>query len=177
MNLPNPDLVVDTFLRVRDMNFNSYINQLRSELIPAVRRLQSEGKIVWHSFLLHGQQHLGGRVPATDQDFFVHIRLSLPEGADLQNFISHLPANFEQPIESPLTPMNEFGNADFKGQDWRYAWKMLGEASEWVLTLIESYSGNTQIPINNIIQFLHYITNPLTLGHKCLFVPGGFGSF
>ncbi len=177
MNLPNPNLAVDTFFRIKDMNFSAYIDQLRSELLPVVRRLQSEGKIVWHSFLLHGQQQLGGRVPTTDQGSFIHIRLSLPEGADLQEFISNLPEHFEQPIESPLAPMNEFGNAEFEGQDWRYAWKMLGEASEWVLRLIESYSGKTEIPTNNIIQLLHYITNPLTLGHKCLFVPGGFISF
>ena len=173
MELPNPGLIVDTFIRIRDLNLNVYISQLRAELIPEIRKLQSEGKIIWYGFLIHDQKNLGGRVPSTDQNFYIHLRLSLPEGADIDQFIRQLPSHFQQPIESSLSPIGGINASILNDQNWVYAWKVHGEASEWILRMVESHSQDAIIPIEHIIQFMHYITNPLTIGHECLFIPHG----
>jgi len=177
MELPNRDLIVDTFIRIRDLNLDAYISQLRSELIPEIRQLQSEGKIIWYGFLIHDHTNLGGRVPSTDQNPYIHIRLSLPEGADIDQFIHQLPSHFQQPTQSSLSPIGGIEASILNDQNWLYAWKVHGEASEWILRMVESHAHQANIPIQHIIQFMHYITNPLTIGHKCLFIPHGFMSF
>lgn len=177
MELPNLDLIVDTFIRIRDHNFDAYMSQLRAELIPEIRELQSEGKIIWYGFLIHDHKNLGGRVPSTDQNLYIHLRLSLPEGADVDQFIRQLPAHFQEPRKSSLSAIGGIDASIMKDQDWVYAWKVHGEASEWILRMLEAHAQDATIPIQHIIQFMHYITNPLMIGHKCLFIPGGFVSF
>lgn len=177
MELPNPDLVVDTFIPIKDLNFDAYISQLRSDVIPEIRKMQSENKIVWYSFLIHDHKTLSGRVPTTDKNHYIHIRLGLPEGADINQFINQLPSHFQQPIQNPLTPLHGIEPSALNDNNWIYAWKVHGEASEWVLKMVESHGHNASIPIQHMIQFMHYITNPLMIGHKCLFIPQGFMSF
>ncbi len=54
MQLPNLNQIVDTFFKINDPNnFNAYITQLRTDLIPEIRKLQSDEKIIWYSFLIH----------------------------------------------------------------------------------------------------------------------------
>jgi hypothetical protein len=177
MELPNRDLIVDTFIPIRDLNLDAYISQLRSELIPEIRKLLSEGKIIWYGFLIHDQKNLGGRVPSMDQNLYIHIRLSLPENADINQFIHQLPSHFQQPIQSSLSLIGGIDPSVLNDQNWLYAWKVHGEASEWILRMVESHTHDANVPIQHIIQFMHYITNPLMIGHKCLFIPHGFMSF
>ena len=169
MELPNLDLIVDTLIRIKDPNLDAYILQLRAELIPDIRNLESKGLIIWYCFLVHDYQNLGGRVPSTDQDLYIHIRLSLPRGEDIDQFIRQLPSHFLMPRKSSLSPMNEIDQSIMKDQQWVYAWKVLGEASEFVLRMLEAHVQDAPIPIRNIIQFMHYITNPLMIGHRCHF--------
>ena len=105
MELPNLELVVDTFFPIKDLNLDAYTLQLRTQLIPEIRRLESEGSIIWYSFLVHDHRNLGGRVPSTDQNLYVHIRLSLQEGVDVDQFISQLPSHFLKPSKISLSPM------------------------------------------------------------------------
>jgi hypothetical protein len=173
MEMPIPNLVVDTFIRIRDFTFDAYISQLRSEVIPEIRRLEREGKIIWYGLLIHNQKHLSGRVPATDQNKYIHIRLGLPEGTDVNKFIHGLPSHFQKPIHTSLPAIGDIESSVLKDQNWLYAWKVHGESSEWVLKMVESHADNANIPIGQILQFMHYITNPLMMGNQCLYIPHG----
>lgn len=175
MELPSEKLNVDTFIKINDLSLGGYIAQLRKDLVPEIRKLEKSNDINWYCVLIHDQGHLGGRVPQNDQNLYIHIRLGLPEGSNIDEFMKNLPPIFQQPIQNPIGPMGSFNASMFKDQDWRYAWKLLGEASEWVLDVVESYEG--VIPVDQIIQLLHYITNPLLLGNKSLFIPSGFMTF
>ena len=86
MHLPKLDMIVDTFIRIEDKNIIKYISQLRTELIPEIRKLQKKKAIIWYAFLVHDYRELDGRVPPTD-DLFIHIRLGLDTGADVDKFI------------------------------------------------------------------------------------------
>ena len=169
MEQPNLDLIVETFICIRAHNADEYMSQLREELIPEIRKLQSEGKIIWYGFLIHENKNLG---------LCIHLRLSLPEGADVDQLIRQLPAHFQETRKSSLSAIGNIDASIMKDQNWVYAWKVHGEASEWILRMLEAHAQNAAIPIQQIIQFMHYITNPLMIGHKCRFIlPDGFISF
>jgi hypothetical protein len=176
MHLPKLDMIVDTYIRIKDRNLQQYISQLRTELIPEIRKLEREEAIIWYAFLVHDYKELGGRVPPTD-DWFIHLRLGLDKGADIEKFISELPKHFEKPIKKGYSSVDGIDGNILKNKDWAYAWKVHGEASEWILRMIESHSDDAEIHIRQIIQFMHFITNPLSIGHRCLFFPSGFISF
>lgn len=177
MQVPNLDLIVDTFIRIKELRLDAYIAQLRTEFIPEIRKLEKEGRIIWYAFLIHDHSQLGGRVPNTDKNLYIHIRLGLPEDADVAQFIKELPSHFEQPEKVFLSEISGVDVSILNGNDWAYAWKVHGEASEWILRLLEAHADDTGIHIPQIIQFLHFITNPLMIGNRCLYLNSGFLRF
>lgn len=176
MHLPKLDRIVDTYIKIKDKSLNSYISQLRNELIPEIRKLEKVGTIIWYSFLVHDHSQLNGRVPPTD-DLYIHIRLGLSNEIDIKEFIKGLPEHFENPENYLLDEMTGIDNLLLKNQDWAYAWKILGEASEWVLSTIESHSNDAEISIRHIIQFMHFISNSFFIGNRSAFFPNGFLRF
>lgn len=169
MQLPKLDRIVDTFIKIENPTLDKYIAQLRSDLIPEIRKLESEGSIVWYAFLVHGQKHLGDRVHSADKNSYIHIRLCPSEGTDIEDFIESLPNHFEQPEKVSLSSIAGVDRSILKEQDWAYGWKLHGETSEWVLKMIETHDQNASIHIQQIIQFLHFITNPLLIGNLSFF--------
>lgn len=177
MQLPNLDLVVDTYFPIKDMRPEAYLSQLRAELLPEIRKLEAERKIIWFGFLIHGARQLAGRVPPTDQTPYVHIRLGLPNGAAIDAFIRQLPNHFQQPQLLPVAAITGVDVSLVRDKNWAYAWKLHGEASDWVLRLIEAHDDDATISIQQVVQFLHFITNALAFGGQCLYMPGGFKQF
>lgn len=175
MLIPNLNCIVDTYFRVKDPNFDPYISQLRTDLIPGIRKLQGDQLIIWYCFLMHGADQLAERVPKTDQNLYVHIRLGLKDGVDINEFKKQLPHNWEKPIKVQLAEISGLNDSRLKDKNWAYAWKLIGEASEWVVQLIENH--RESISIRQVIQFLHFITNPLSIGNQNIFFPSGFLPF
>lgn len=174
MDLPDLNRVVDTYFPITNVNFPEYINQMKRDLLPHVRKLQTEGNIRWFSFLFHPASQLGGREP-NDGRLFIHIRLEPSSQLDLNAFINLLPAHFRNPVGVSLSQISGLEVDKFRNNDWAEAWKIHGAASELVLCLLEGHE--LEPSLQHIVQFLHFITNPLMLGHKCLCIPAGFISF
>ena len=177
MELPNLDLIVDTFIRIRNPNQDAYISQLREELLPEIRKLQKERGIIWYGFLIHDHGNLAGRVPSTDHSPYIHLRLGLPDGSDIDAFIQRLPQHFQKPQKTSLADISGIDVSIMKNQSWAYAWKMHGEASEWVMRMLEAHAEDANIHIQQIIQFMHFLTNPFMIGGRCLCLPTGFLQF
>lgn len=175
MDIPNLTRIVDTYIPISQENLDGYIDQLRREVVPSIRKLQSDGLLRWYSFLIHGADILEGREPM-DTKTYIHLRLEPENGMDIKEFITKLPSHFRNPKPTNLANIGGLDSSVLRDKDWAYAWKLHGEASEWVLSLLETH-GDHPIPLQQIIQFLHFITNPLMLGHKCLCIPAGFLSF
>ena len=112
----------------------------------------------------------------TDRNLFIHIRLEPETDIEIDDFIRMLPPHFQQPKHILFSNISGIDQSILRDNDWAYAWKIHGEASEWVFHLLESHEENP-VNIPQMIQFLHFITNPLLLGHKCLCIPAGFLSF
>ena len=177
MQAPNLDLVVDTFFQIKELRLDAYISQLRTELIPEIRKLEENEKIIWYSFLIHNHRNLDGRVPSTDDNLYIHLRLGLPDGANVEEFINELPGHFEQPKRKTLSAISGVDVSIINENDWAYAWKALGEALEWILGFIEAHAPDADVHISQVIQFLHFFTNPLMIGHRCLYLSSGFLRF
>jgi len=172
MNIPDLSRIIDTYIPI--VSYENYYNQLQQELIPPIRKLQNEDLLNWFSFLIHSSEHLSNR-ESMDNKLYIHLRLEPKNNVTIDMFITKLPKHFIKPIQVPLGAISGLDPSFLQDENWAYAWKLLGESSEWVLSLIESHK--KPIPLNQIIQFLHFITNPLLLGGKCIFFPNGFLPF
>lgn len=160
MQKPDLDLIVDTFFPRQGSTFDEYIAQLRRDLIPQIRQLENAEKIIWYSFLVHGYTNLGHNVSASGQ-MYVHLRMGLPAGANVEEFIQELPPHFQDPQRIPQQKMSGVEKAILKDQEWEYAWKALGETSEWVIGFIEAHEIGVSIPEQHIRQYKHFIENSL----------------
>jgi len=175
MNIPDLTRIVDTYIPMPGGDLNAYFDQLRREVLLSIRKLQSDEVLGWYSFLIHGPDNLAGREPLDDRKY-IHLRLQPKKGMDINEFIGKLPTHFLNPKQVSLANISGIDSSVLRDDDWAYAWKLHGEASEWVLFLLESHRDQA-IPFQQIIQFLHFITNPLGLGGRCLFFPTGFARF
>jgi hypothetical protein len=175
MDAPDLTRIVDTYIPIRHAEPNAYLDQLRRDVVPFIRGLQKDGLLRWFAFLIHGSDMLDGREP-TSTALYVHLRFEPESGIGVTEFIRKLPQHFCKPIQKTLANIDGVELSVLRNEDWANAWKIHGEASEWVLCLLESHS-KSPIPLQQLVQFLHFITNPLMLGHRCLCIPAGFLSF
>ena len=176
MNLPNLTRIVDTYIPIRQPNRDAYLDQLRQEVVPSIRKLQKDGLLSWFSFLIHGPDMLGGREPLNSSRWYIHLRLEPESTIDVEEFITKLPQHFCNPVRKTLREIGGLQDTILHNEDWAYAWKIHGEASEWVVLLLESHR-DSAIPLQQLVQFLHFITNPIMLGNRCLCIPAGFLPF
>jgi hypothetical protein len=119
---------------------------------------------------------LDGREAISTSTLYIHLRLEPESRVDVEEFITKLPQHFCNPIHKTLGEIDGLEHSILHNEDWAYAWKIHGEASEWVVFLLESHR-DSAIPLQQLIQFLHFITNPLMLGNSCLCIPAGFLRF
>ncbi len=147
----------------------SPIDVLRSEVLPHIRELQTTKSIRWFSFLVHTYgRHFTEDDPGDKTNLIIHLLFEPATDLDDQEFIGLLPHHFLEPKHAPaaesVSPKVDKGI--LREHDHAYGWKLFGECSEWVLCLLENYDSGP--PLAQIVQFLHYITNPLGLGEKCV---------
>ena len=174
MKSPNLTRIVDTYVPVTSNDLTGYLNQLRVEVLPPIRQLQADHSVRWFSFLIHNSQQLAGREPE-DGRLFIHIRLEPEDNLAIDEFVRLLPSQFLNPIPAQLSSISGLEGSALRDSNWAEAWRIHGEASEWILGLVEGYENGPSL--EHVIQYLHFFTNPLLLGHRCLCIPAGFISF
>lgn len=172
MEIPDLTRIVDTYVPVATNDLTGYLAQLKRDVLPEIRRLESDKRLRWYAFLLHDSVQLGGREPDGD-GLFIHIRLEPAQGLEMDQFIKHLSGHFFNPRVTQLSPIQDLDSDSLSSA--AHAWFIHGKSSEWVLALLEGHKAEPSL--KNIIQFLHYSTNPIMLGHRCICVPGGYASF
>ena len=166
MNTPNSDRIVEAHVPVL---LDEPTNLLRREVLPHIRQLERGNQLRWFSFLLHPLTAITGDSAA--QGFGIRLRLEPADHLDPDRFLSGLPPSFRQPHRVDLHgPIGGVKEEQLNGGDVVHAWRMIGESSEWVLSLLETHADS--LTPEQIFQFLHYITNPLGLGNQCFWAPG-----
>lgn len=174
MGVPDLGRIVDTYVPVPTNDFATYLSQLRRDVLPHIRALQSGNHLRWFSFLLHDARQLAGREPM-DGRLFIHIRLEPAPDVDISAFIALLPNHFCRPQQVQLSAIAGVDASSLEGDNWAQAWRIHGEASAWVLCLLEGHKGEPSL--QQVVQFLHFITNPLMLGSRCQCTANGLLTF
>lgn len=170
--MEKPDLtrVVEAWIPVTDFEIDAYFARIRDEICPAIKVLRTNGDIRWFSFLLHGcPPHLKNEFQGAD---CWHFRFEPSLGADLNEFMRRIESTFKYPRHGTDRIVSGLSGDLLQERDWSIAWKLIGEASEFALSLCESHSSAP--PATQTIQFMHYITNPMLLGHQCKYDTASF---
>jgi hypothetical protein len=174
METPDLSRVIETSVPIPSLEFGACLGQLRLDVLPHIRKLQAGGQLRWFSFLIHPASQLLDGDP-DDRTPVIHIRLEPTDDLDTDQFIALLPSHFDRPVLRALSEIDGLDPSILCDGDWAHGWRLVGESSDWVLTLLENHQA-TPTP-QQVVQFLHYITNPVALGGSCLCIPGGFLPF
>lgn len=168
MKVPNLRRIVETVIPIASTQPSDYLDQLRTEVLKHIRELQSSGQIDWYSVLVHNAGQVDGRAQG-DKNLVFHIRLEPSSELSIDELITRLPPHFRDPHPAILRNISGLEGELLEGADWAHAWRVVGESAEWVLCLLEAHA--TGLPTTQTIQFMHYITNLLGLGHQCVHTP------
>jgi hypothetical protein len=168
MKKPDLSRIVETHILVEACQQDDYLAQLRKDVLQHIRKLQSSGHIGWFSFLLHPAKQVAGCAPE-DETLVFHVRLEPSSDLTVEQLISLLPDHFRNPHSVTLAQISGLNSAFLHRSDWAEAWRIVGESAEWVLELLETHAD--QLPPQQTIQFLHFITNLLGLGNTCVYAP------
>jgi hypothetical protein len=168
VDIPDLSRIVETHVPVASLERTAYLHQLRRDVLPYVRKLQADGHIRWFSFLLHAAGQLSGH-DSGDQSAIIHLRLEMTADLNSQTIAEVLPSHFLRPTRVALSDISGVDTSELRGRDRARAWRLVGEASEFALALLEEYE-EPPLP-QRTIQFLHFITNALGMGGQCLYAP------
>ena len=170
MKSPNLGRVIETFIRIELRKeataiqvWQDYLHLLRSKVAPLVKHLLNTGIIDWYSFLIHDR---ASGVPTSEHDhgLYVHLRMGLTDTSNESDLIEQLLpwCQMTQKMRVPHSPsLDNVAIQTLSNGKVEQGWKALGEASEWVLNMLECHGPNKPIPVQNVAQFLHYIGNQL----------------
>ena len=167
MNPPNLHRMMETFIPIPASGqalsaeaWQGYLNLLRSKVAPLVRDLMKQGKIDWYSFLVHDKE---SGVPAEAGDgLYVHLRFSLSPAAEESRFAGQLSADCRFTRKMPPPDAVSLGAVharSLRNGDIAQGWKIFGEESELVLSLLDAHDPDQPVPPRNIGQLLHYLGN------------------
>lgn len=168
MNRPNLNNILECFISIPDGNdslelWNNYIDCLRSRVIPLIKELREKGLIEWYSFLVHGNKHISPTY-AGPSEFYVHLRVEIAENAEMKQILEVLPdfcLEVSQKNAADLQVLDKVEVSTLRDGMAEEGWRILGEASEWVLRLIEGHDPKQEIPTVNVLQFVHYLNNSI----------------
>lgn len=176
MSYPDLSRIVEAYFAFS----GDMLSDLRSVVLPTIRRLQQDHALRWYCFLLHPMSQLSD-AERTDQTPIIHLRLEIPAGCSQETFLRQLPPEIvaPHPVELP---------ADISGVDTTLlrcpgatGWKLIGDCSEWVLCFVEAHSEGLSFrdarAWNQAAQYLHFITNALGIGQHSILSPFVFLRF
>jgi len=153
----------DTFVRLswEDIPLGKHIEKLRHDLSPLISRLKDYGIIDWYCFLIHDR---ASGVPTTNDDAnpYFHIRFALREGVDPETLLSSLPKYCVMTRQIKREWVDSILGIDktlLKNGEIEEAWRIIGEQSEWLLNMLNIYGEDTEMPLQQIAQFLHFYAN------------------
>ncbi len=177
MEIPNPNNIWETFIQIpivssetlTEDKYKHIVNGIRFQIQPLINSLRDNNSINWFSFLIHGKNS-GVPTREDDNNLYFHLRLSFSKKLDEKDIQDQIPKFCLIPLDNTRirkTDVIQKGvitgiEKEFlKSKDILFAWKIIGEASEWVLNMIDIYDDDQNIPIHQISQFLHFFRNML----------------
>lgn len=122
----------------------SVLRHLRKDVLPIVRKLETNKSLLSYSFLVHDRTS-GVPCPAEDHSAYIHLRLVLKNKLSAKRFLS----NKWVYVSLVTTTEKE-----------RFVHEVLDRQAAWYLSLIERGEKLSDIDLlRDIRQFLHYFSN------------------
>jgi len=161
MQRPDLDRMWETFVRVSPGE--NPIGTIRSKIHPLISRLKNEGIIGWYHFLVHDRR---SGVPTSEDDasLYFHLRFEFG-GADPSKVLPDYCVMTRK--TGRIESITGIDKSLLKEERIEEAWRVIGEQSEWAIDLLNTYKEDVQIPLSQIMQFLHYFFNMMQLGVYC----------
>ena len=138
-------------------------DMIRFQVFPIVSKLMSEGTIEWYSFLVHNRE---SGVPTTKEDdnAYFHVRVSFRDGyvVSKEEFNKLLPDYCQKHLTRQCPGVESISGIEksaLRNGDIAEAWRIIGEQSEWVMSVLEIHREGVQVSTKQIAQFLHYYSN------------------
>lgn len=133
--------------------------------------------MAWYCFLIHDKT---SGVPTTEDDknAYFHIRFTVKKNINIKDekdINKYLPEYCEKSMTrrcSDVTSIQGIEKSILKDGDIAESWKLMGEQSGWVLTMLKGHEENAQIPVNQLVQFMHFFMNMLGLGGQSILFLG-----
>jgi len=149
----------ETRIKIGRLTLKNVQAAIRQKMAPTFPRLLEEGSINWYHFLIHP---CPSSVDPDPRNACLHVRFSpggksvdLPEYCEATKKIAPLPG---------ISGVNKYL---LKNEEIEEAWRIIGEQSQWVVNLINIHRDDTGwIPIDQIVQFMHFYSNMLGLGNQ-----------
>jgi len=190
MNVPDLNRVYHTFRSIQGLNLNDIPGTvlavrrfIQNEVRCLVDGLTSNELISWFGFHVHHEGQYLGR--GNTGPLGIHLRFELGDGVTFEQVAVHLnelgwaSSSKERVSMDTISGINgpRFeGDTDFvtvdqlRNRNIAYAWKAIGEASEWVLDVLSAYDLDP-VPVSQLRQHLHFISNLLYIYNNIPLLP------
>jgi len=165
MEKPNLERMWETFIKfsMEDIYSAKHFDIIRNQIYPLITKLKDDGIINWYCFLVHNKD---SGVPTTPDDtsLYFHIRFDVKEDINLMQFLPSYCVLTRKIEPSWVKDISigqgvKFDTMLMKDESIEEVWRLIGEQSEWVLNLLNSFKENVTIPLQYVGQFLHYYAN------------------
>jgi hypothetical protein len=161
----------ETFIRLSmdDIPLGNHIEKMRSIVFPLVSRLKDTGRINWYCLLIHDKDT---GVPTTpdDKNPYLHLRIAFTKDLsddEVKGVLSKECVLTRKCIRQYVENIAGIRKSLLKNEDIAEAWRIIGEASEWTLGMINGFKTDAlvypEVFPDQIRQFLHYYRNLLQL--------------
>ena len=177
MEKPNLKKVWVTYIKIgplQEITLQRCIDTLRNMVSPMILDLKEKSLLRWYSFLVHP-----GKDKA-DPNGYYHIRFELKGKYDTKERInSVLPDYCEKTMTYRFRDVENLENITsidksiLKNRRIEEAWRIIGEQSEWVTKILDSFGEEFDIPDQQFIQYVHFLMNMLGLGNQSFYAPKG----
>jgi hypothetical protein len=172
MQKPDLDRMWETYIRIglpHEASLHQCINIIRSKIYPMISSLKNDGTINWYHFLIHENPD-----DKHDPNLYFHIRFDVKKNIsspDDLHLLDYCEKNMTKKVE-PIREITGLPTSLLRNEEIEEAWRIIGEQAEWIIKMLNIHKENVEIPISQIIQFMHYFLNMLGLGHRGSLVYG-----
>lgn len=162
MQKPVLDQMWETFIKFSwdDISSGIYFNLTRKQINPVITRLKNEGISDWYCFLIHDKDN---GVPTTQDDVnpYFHIMFSLKKNLDPKEFLPDFCVMTRKMDINSASVIFMGGGVKFntsllKDESIEEVWRIIGEQSEQILSILNSFKESINIPVFHVGQLLHY---------------------
>jgi hypothetical protein len=178
MEKPDLSQMWETFVRIGipPIPLHQIVDAIRTKIHPMVS-FSHNNIMAWYCFLIHDKT---SGVPTTEDDknAYFHIRFTVKKNTSIKgekDINKYLPEYCEKSMTrrcSDVASIQGIEKSILKDGDIAESWKLMGEQSEWVLTMLKGHEENAQIPVNQLVQFMHFFMNMLGLGGQSILFLG-----